>query len=159
MEKIIIKLFVRDNKYFVSKYNDDVIDPELSSYIMNFMIGTDTSRPVEFIIDTKEDLTKEEENKYEQVIRNEFKENIDEIDNEMRKSDVKKVIISILGIVFISISYLIDATLGHILSQIFTVFGWVAIWEVAYGILFSDAKRKKMLKRYKQLYVSNISFK
>ncbi len=158
MNEIVINLDVRDKKYFVSKYNDDVIDPELSSYIMNYMIGTSLKDKVTMKIECKFELTEEEKDKYSAIIKKEFKENIDEIDGETYKSNVRKFTVLLLGTIFIALSYFIDASLGHILSQILTVFGWVALWEVAYAVLFGDAKKRRNLKRYKQLYNSKIEY-
>lgn len=158
MEKIYIDLNVRDKKYFVSKYNDEVIDPELSTYITNYMIGNDIRKKVVINIKSKFELTEIEKEKYSKIIRKEFSENIDELNEESRKSNERKSLILLLGIVFIMLSYLIDSSLGHIFSQVLTVFGWVALWEVAYALLFGDAKRRRTLMRYNQLFNCDIVF-
>ena len=158
MEKIVIDLNLREKKYFVSKYNDEVIDPELSSYIMNYMIGTDINSKVTIRIDSEFELNDTERGKYAKIIKKEFNENIDELNNEIKKSNVRNFIILLVGITFVTLAYIIDTSLGHIFSQIFTVFGWVALWEVAYAVLFGDAKRKRILKRYKQLLYCDIEY-
>jgi hypothetical protein len=156
MEDIIINLDIKDKKYLLSRYCDDVIDPELSNYISNYMIGTDLNSKVIINIDCKFDLTEEEKSRYSNIILKEYSENIEEINYEKKKSNINRLALFLLGMLFISLSYLIDNTLGHILSQVLVIFGWVVLWEVAYSIIFADAKRNRTLKRYKQLYNSKI---
>lgn len=158
MEKIYIDLNVRDKKYFVSKYNDEVIDPELSTYINSYMIGNDIRKKVVINIKSKFELSDVEKDKYVKIIKKEFSENVDELNEESKKANERKLLILLLGILFITLSYLIDSSLGHIFSQVLTVFGWVALWEIAYAVLFGDAKRKRSLARYKQLLNCDILF-
>ena len=47
----------------VSKYNDEVIDPELSTYITNYMIGNDIRKKVVINIKSKFELTEIEKEK------------------------------------------------------------------------------------------------
>ena len=36
------------------------------------------------------------------------------------------------------------------------IFGWVALWEVAYAIFFTDASRRRKIKRNKQIINASI---
>ncbi|UKI57173.1 MAG: hypothetical protein L6V81_07270 [Clostridium sp.] len=55
---------------------------------------------------------------------------------------------------FIVAAYFLNHIFGEILVEVFTVFGWVALWEVAYAIFFTDASRRRNIKKYNQIIKS-----
>ncbi len=68
--------------------------------------------------------------------------------------DVKRIFLLLLGILLIFISKIFD----FILSEIFLVAGWVAIWEIVYDLFFRERERKRNIKIYQKLAKSTIIF-
>lgn len=64
----------------------------------------------------------------------------------------------LIGISFVIASYFFGHAIGEILEEILMVFGWVALWEVAYAIFFTDASRRRKIKRNNQIIKSNIKY-
>jgi hypothetical protein len=157
-KELIIDIDISEKKYLVSKYNENTLDPELREYLINELIGENLSSNVILSIDTKFKVTEEEAESYSLMIRREFKESINELLYESGNSDVQKISLFLIGLLFLLSSYLLDSVAGEIFSQILMVFGWVALWEVAYSIFFTDSSRRRRNKRYKQLLNAKIVF-
>lgn len=157
-KELIIDIDISEKKYLVSKYNENTLDPELREYLINELIGENLSSNVVLSIDTKFKVTEEEAESYSLMIRREFKESINELLYESGNSDVQKISLFLIGLLFLLSSYLLDSVAGEIFSQILMVFGWVALWEVAYSIFFTDSSRRRRNKRYKQLLNAKIVF-
>ena len=64
-KKINIEVDMSEKKYFVSKYNDNTLAPELKDYLLNEIIGYDINTKINIIIDAKFDLIEEEKEKDE----------------------------------------------------------------------------------------------
>lgn len=159
MRRLNIEVDISEKKYFVSKYNDKTLAPELREYIINELVGYNLDSKVRINIVTKFELTGVEEEKYKEIIKKEFRESISELKSETLASDKMKLIMFCLGIMFIISSYFMNSFFGGIPGEILMIFGWVVMWEVAYAIFFTDAKRKRKIKRYKQILNSEIVFK
>lgn len=158
-KKLNIEVDMSEKKYFVSKYNDNTLAPKLKDYLLNEIIGYDINTKINIIIDAKFDLTEEEKEHYKKLIIKEFKESNDEILYEIDQSNLKKLTLSLIGILFIIASYFFNHIIGEVLEEILMIFGWVALWEVAYAILFTDASRRRKIKRNKQIINANIKYK
>lgn len=158
MNTIEIELDVKNKKHFVSKYNDDVIEPKLIEYLYNYLIGKDIKSKVVIKIRDNFNFSKKEMGKYILLIKNELKENIVELNNELYDNAKRNLLFLFFGSLFISISYVIDILNLYTISQIFVVFGWVVLWEAAYSMIFGSFSNRKMIKRYKQLYNAEIIF-
>ena len=59
-KKLNIEVDISEKKYFVSKYNENTLAPELKDYLLNEIIGYDINTKINIIIDAKFDLTDEE---------------------------------------------------------------------------------------------------
>lgn len=158
MKTIEIELDVKNKKHFVSKYNDDVVEPKLIEYLYNYLVGKDIKSKVVIKVRDNFNFSKKEMGKYILLIRNELKENIAELNYELYDNAKKDLIFLFFGSLFISISYVIDILNLYTISQIFVVFGWVVLWEAAYSMMFSSFSTRKKIKRYKQLYNAEIKF-
>ena len=158
MKKIEIELDVKNKKHFVSRYNDDVVEPKLIEYLYNYLIGKSIKSKVVIKIRDNFGFSKKEMGKYILLIRNEIKENIDELNDELYSTIKNNLLLLFAGSFLISLSYVIDYIHLYTISQIITVFGWVVLWEVAYSMIFGSSTNRKMIKRYKQLYDAEIKF-
>ena len=103
-------------------------------------------------------LTDEEKEHYKKLIIKEFKESNDELEYEIELGNIKKLTLLLIGISFVIASYFFGHIIGEILEEILMVFGWVALWEVAYAIFFTDASRRRKIKRNNQIIKANIKY-
>lgn len=158
-KKLDIEVDISEKKYFVSKYNENTLAPELKDYLLNEIIGSDINTKININIDAKFDLTEEEKEHYKKLIIREFKDDSDEIQYEIEQGNIKKITLSLIGISFLIASYFFSHIMGEILEEILMVFGWVVLWEVAYAIFFTDASRRRKIKRNKQIINANIKYK
>ena len=92
------------------------------------------------------------------IIIKEFKESNDELEYEIELGNIKKLTLLLIGISFVIASYFFGHAIGEILEEILMVFGWVALWEVAYAIFFTDASRRRKIKRNNQIIKANIKY-
>lgn len=158
-KKINIEVDISEKKYFVSKYNENTLAPELKDYLLNEIVGYDVNTKINILIDAKFDLTEDEKEHYKKLIIKEFRENNDEIQYEIEQSNLKKLTLSLIGVLFIIASYFFNHIMGDILEEILMIFGWVALWEVAYAIFFTDASRRRKIKRNNQIIHADIKYK
>lgn len=158
-KKINIEVDISEKKYFVSKYNENTLAPQLKDYLLNEIVGYDVNTKINILIDAKFDLTEDEKEHYKKLIIKEFRENNDEIQYEIEQSNLKKLTLSLIGVLFIIASYFFNHIMGDILEEILMIFGWVALWEVAYAIFFTDASRRRKIKRNNQIIHADIKYK
>ena len=157
-KELNIEVDIRNKNDFVSEYNDNTLSPALKKYLLNEIAGYDINSKINLNIYCKFELTDEEKDKYKKIIIKEFKESKDELLLEIAGSNIKKVILFTIGMLFIVVAYFLNHIFGEILV-VFTIFGWVALWEVAYAIFFTDASRRRNIKKYNQIINSKIKFK
>ena len=148
-KKLNIEVDISEKKYFTSKYNENTLAPELKDYLLN---------EININIDAKFKLTDEEKEHYKKLIIKEFKESNDELEYEIELGNIKKLTLLLIGISFVIASYFFGHIIGEILEEILMVFGWVALWEVAYAIFFTDASRRRKIKRNNQIIKANIKY-
>ena len=157
-KKLNIEVDISEKKYFTSKYNENTLAPELKDYLLNEIIGYDINTKINININAKFKLTDEEKEHYKKIIIKEFKESNDELEYEIELGNIKKLTLLLIGISFVIASYFFGHAIGEILEEIIIVFGWVALWEIAYAIFFTDASRKKKIKRNNQIIKANIKY-
>ena len=75
------------------------------------------------------------------------------------KSDnIKRIILTILGVLLICISHFVEVNNEFLISEVFLIIGWGAIWEVFDNMLLSNTKKKHNFSRLKRLVKSKIVF-
>lgn len=158
-KKLNVEVDISEKKYFTSKYNENTLAPELKDYLLNEIIGYDINTKININIDAKFKLTDEEKEHYKKLIVKEFKESNDELEYEIELGNIKKLTLLLIGVSFVIASYFFANIMGEILEEILMVFGWVALWEVAYAIFFTDASRRRKIKRNNQIIHANIKYK
>ncbi len=157
-KKFDININIHNGKDLVSKYNDDTLSPELKEFILNELVGVSVKRKVTIYMKYDKDLSEEDQKVIKKIIRDEFRETLDELEYERKKSDIQKLFLTFLGIAFIICSNLFGE-MGTILTSVLEIFGWVAVWEVAYAIFFTDLSRKHKERRINQILKAEIIFK
>lgn len=144
---------------FVSRYNNNTLDSKLKEYIINELVGYSTESKVTITINSAFELTEEEKEHYVKILKEEFKEDLDEEKYLVKKNKIKEIYSAVVGTLFILASYFMNLDILGVLKEIILIVGWVLIWEVAYSIIFTNGKRKISLRRLKQISNCKIEFK
>ena len=144
-EKLIIKFNISRNGLI--RFGEKLRDINEDNYLDLF------KENIDYLIDA------EDSTNTKKLIIKEFRENNDEIQYEIEQSNLKKLTLSLIGVLFIIASYFFNHIMGDILEEILMIFGWVALWEVAYAIFFTDASRRRKIKRNNQIIHADIKYK
>lgn len=133
----------------ICEFNENKISENLDHYLLSSL----EHKPI------KEKLTitirGTKNSKLKSIIHDYYKEKyyfikkVDTLDNIIR------LILFLMGILFI----LISKHFHYLLDEIFLIAGWVTIWEIVYDILFNEIKRKRDAHIYKVLANCDIIFK
>lgn len=153
-----IEIDLRNKEDFTSTYSEETLSPELRDYILNEITGCDINSKVKIKIKARFKLSETEKEKYTKMIIREFKDNRREVKYESRSSMTRKILLSLIGILFIVAAYFFGHLFGEIMEEILVIFGWAALGEVAYAILFTDVSRRRKIKRDTQVIKSNVEF-
>ncbi len=93
------------------------------------------------------------------AIKNNYGMEIDELEYGMMMKNRRSLILSIVGIIILALYILIEKyTRSVILSELFCIFWWVAIWNVIEIQTLERREYKDERLNYQQLYDAKISF-
>jgi len=93
------------------------------------------------------------------AIKNNYGMEIDELEYDMMMKNRRSIILSIVGILILALYILIEKyTRSIILSELFCIFWWVAIWNVIEIQTLDRREYKDERLNYQQLYDAKISF-
>ena len=157
MKKSDLKISITLNSRldFFSKYNVNSLSLELKDYIMNELVGYNPNSKLTLLIDCLYDISEEDINNYESALRKEFRETIIETKHEAKLDLFRNLLLLVVGLFLIIFSNY----LGGIYKEFVLVFGWFSLGQVAYTMFFTVTIRRRKLKRFKQILISNIKFK
>ena len=138
-------------------YKKFEISDDVCKYIeeIAYMIPMSTDIIIEIHCPKVNDELKE---KMVKTIKNNYGMEIDDIDYDISKVNIKSLIYGIIGVSILIINILTEKYIGEVLSNFICVIWWVAIWEMVelQTIQKSDLKWKRL--NYQQLYDANIVF-
>lgn len=148
------------DNYFdsVSKFNKNTLNEELSNYIFKECIGINLKNKIILRIKPQFNITKEQKESLVDMIRSNYGIDISENLIHIKHENIKKLLLIIIGIVFVLLSEIFSLKNIIIINEVFLIVGWVAIWEAIYSIIFVDLKRKLDIKRLKKLTTCKIEF-
>lgn len=147
-----ITIYTDDIKKVVSHFNDNIITEELNNYIIHQCRGLSVNGKL--TLNFVGSLNNEEQEIIKKAIRNYYKFHIEHYQNIDKYDEWIRLGLLVLGVLFIFISRKFE----YIINEFLLIIGWVAIWELAYDILFEKRKRKREYLRYRQIYSSKIEF-
>lgn len=151
MEKII-EIDILDKHDLVEKYNDQKLASDLISYILEQAMFIKKQDKVKIIIDKKCDI----DINVEDIIKKGLKEEYDKLVRIYQLTNIKQVILFVLGITFLFLSSLVGEGIG---KEILLISGWVPIWETIEIELFGDLEVKRKRNILKKLLKSTIEVK
>ena len=150
METIKIKL--ENINKATNPFNESFLNDELDNYIINNCAHTHSKERIEINISGLK--KKEEQEQLQTLIHFHYQNKAKQLKKIDKYDDYFRLILLLLGIILIIIS----EQLTLFLSELFLIAGWVVIWEMVYGILFTGIKRKRDYRLYKKLSEIKIIF-
>lgn len=154
MNEIVINIDNEDD--YINKYNSNNLSAELSNYIYEECKGKPFNNKISILIKSNFKLKEEKRKDIVNKIHNNYKIDLEENLLIIKYSAIKKMLIFVLGIIFLYMSYILK--INFVLSETILIIGWVAIWEAAYAWLFESDKIRIRIKRLKKLSVCDIKF-
>ena len=118
-----------------NEFNKSDISESLDSYILKKSRMISSKK---ITIKIKGIYTLDEKQRLTKVIHDHYKEKKEHLTKVDRYDDLYRLVFMIIGAILINISTYHTTFIG----ELFLIVGWVAVWEVAYDILFRSIKRK-----------------
>lgn len=141
-----------------NKFNDKKFSKDFYDYIE---IESDKSRDKKDVI-IKFDLISGTNNKEREEIKkiytNHYEHLVNDLSNHISYENGKMIALIIFGLIFLCLYYLFQSHDVIIISDIFLIIGWLAVWESVYNLLFVENETKNKLKQYKKLKNAKIEF-
>lgn len=145
-----------DSKYeYVNKFDDNVINDELLRYILNSL--DDIKRDVVVRVKFNYDVLDNEISMVRDMFIRSFAIELDNIEKELRRKNIKNMFLLLLGFIFLIIYCYLDDFNIFLVAEFFMVISWVLFWEFAESILFR--RRELVINRRKYKKLMNAYFK
>ncbi len=152
-----IKLFIEKNGDLCEKFNDKVLSSDIGNYIEKECRAVKKKDKVTISIVTPKELTDKEKNDIEELIKNNY-QSLKKEQSIVKEYQIKRnLILILLGVIFVMVSNIFEKQ--FVLSELFLIVGWFAIWEVVDRILFDGVRDKIKTERYNKLIRCKIDFK
>ena len=120
-----------------------------------YMIPFDYDIIIEIHCKKIDDITKQ---KMIKAIKNNYGMEIDDIDYDISRVNIKSIIFGIIGLLILIINILTEKHIGAVLSNFICVVWWVAIWEMIELQTMEKPDLKWKRLNYQQLYDAEINF-
>ncbi len=153
-----INIIVKDKEDLYNNFNCYKLSSELGNYIYNQSLGYPINEEIRINIKTDSSLTDKEKNDIVDMIREYFGLSIKETLIYYKYNNFKKTLLFILGVILICLSHFIGILNDFLISEVFLIIGWVAVWEVFDNILLVETKKKFKLERFRKLVKCKIYF-
>lgn len=145
-----------DSKYeYVNKFDDNVINDELLRYMLNSL--DDIKRDVVVRVKFNYDVLDNEISMVRDMFIRSFAIELDNIEKELRRQNIKNMFLLLLGFIFLIIYCYLDDFNIFLVAEFFMVISWVLFWEFAEAILFR--RRELVINRRKYKKLMNAYFK
>lgn len=145
--KQVIKIDLNKKEDVFEKYSNEIVDDELTNYIIDSCILVNKNDQIELIINNyigesyKDLIISSLQKEYDKGLISHFKDNTRQLINLM------------IGVLLLSISSLIEKT---ILKEIIIIGAWVLIWEMMETVMFSYTNSRRRRNTIKRIIDGNI---
>lgn len=153
----VIKIYIKKKEDYVSKFNDEILSNELSSYIIEECKSFPLKSNIRIEIISEYEMDYLEKDKLVDMIRSNFGIEISEMLFRRQRNIIIDFLMLGFGIIAL-IFYLFSSNIP-ILSEFILVFSWVLIWESVYNLIFTGFSNKIDIERRKKLTNCKIIFK
>ena len=157
--KNIIEINIKNYDAAIEKFDSDKLSSELASYIYNQYTALSLNTKVEICIKTECDLTEEQEQNIADMIHKYFGLETQKSIITFKYKTKYQILLFLIGILLIALSNIPFISDLSTLHEILLIFGWVAVWELIYDVMFVDLKENIKRKRYKNLSKVKIEYK
>lgn len=154
--KSIITIYIEDKDDYTSPYNNQKLNSELLSYILDENKGIPLNHIIEIEVNSPHLFSKNEKNDFVNILRSNLGEDIKESYLEMKLTHIRAIFLFFIGILFILFSSFIS--IHELISEIALIIGWVGIWEACYIFLFDNMHNRIKIKKFKKLVNAKVSF-
>lgn len=156
--KHIIEININDYQDVIEKFDNDKLSSELASFIYGQCMALPFNDIIEINIKTTCNLSKIQKDNIVDMIHSYFGLEVKKDLILLKHQNTRYFLLFLIGILLIAISNLDFFKNVIVISELYLIAGWVAIWEVIYKLLFEDTKKRIKLKRYKILSKARINF-
>ncbi len=154
----IIEIVVKEKDNLYNNFNSNKLSDDLGNYIYSQSLSYKIREEVKINIKTEFELNEKEKNDLVDMIREYFGLSIKETLIYYKYNNFKKTLLFILGVILICLSHFIGILNDFLISEVFLIIGWVAVWEVFDNILLVETKKKFKLERFRKLVKCKIYF-
>jgi hypothetical protein len=141
-----------------NKYNHAELSVGFCHYLEREITKASVRNKIVIRISLFAEFPKEKCNALVDAIRSHYGHNISEITYKNRSKNTKNLILILAGILFVIFSELSIKINIFLLTELLSVIGGVAIWQIISQIIFTDTEKRLELNRSKQLANSKVVF-
>ena len=151
-----IDVYIDNKNQFQNQFHKERLSPELSNYILEECKSVSLKEKLEIHIYCKEELKKEEQLHFVDMIRRNYGVDIQELLLYSEKNNLMSLICILVGIFILFLYLFVDII--PVLSEVILIIAWVFICEGIYNLLFDGIKNEIYKKRLKKLTECRILF-
>ena len=159
-DKVVIPLLLNkvSDLYMKHDYKQMELAYSVSDYIEEIAYMVPVNIDLEIEIHCPE-VDKETEERIKNTIKNNYGMEIDEVEYDIMMQNRRSLILLIVGIIVLTVYILLEKlTNSMVLSELFCIFWWVAIWNVIELQTLEKKDNKEKRLNYQQLYDANVTF-
>jgi len=156
--KNVIEININTYEDITEKFNNDKLSRELANFIYDQYAALSLNKNVEINIKSTCDLTEEQENNIADMIHRHFGLETQKSILIFKYKTKYQILLFLIGIFLITLSNLKFISELSTIHEILLIFGWVAVWELIYDIMFVDIKENVKRKKYKKLSKVKINY-
>lgn len=157
-DTININVIINDFNDVCNKFNNMILSEDLSKYIYDECKGKSLKSNVKINIKSLSKLNNNQKNKIVDMIRSNYGIDIKENMLYIKQTNIKGIILFIIGILLIIIYNILSNFNLASLSEIVLIISWVMIWEAVYNYIFLETQKIIENKRLKKLTNCKIKF-
>lgn len=154
--KNIIEINITNYEDVVEKFDNNKLSNELAKFIYNQYTALSVNKGVEININSN--LTEEQKNNLADMIHRHFGLETQKSILTFKYKTKYQILLFLIGILLIALSNLSLISNLSTIHEILLIFGWVAVWELIYDIMFVDIKENIKRKRLKKLSKVKINY-
>ena len=157
----IIDITVYDDEYFLSPYtsnNNELISDEVATFLDHSVKVVSPKEPLHINI-ISNSINQNEEIVYKRAIKNYYLNQIVDINRKLRFNSIASAMFTLIGLLTFFILLLLDSTItSEIIYEIFSIFGWVFLWEAVDQFFIERNKLNRQKNRDLNIYGAKITF-
>lgn len=156
--KNTIEININEYEDVIEKFDDNKLSRELANFIYNQYTALSVNKNVEINVKSTCNLTEEQENNIADMIHRHFGLETQKSILTFKYKTKYQILLFLFGIFLIALSNISFVSNLSTLHEILLIFGWVAVWELIYDIMFVDIKENIKKRRFRKLSKVKINY-